>query len=118
MLTEHCVVSLFRDENGPTSTALKDAGIFVSELQPTPTVRSVLKKSSVKANCLAVSSTHVFAAQANRAVVHVYNIEKGNQEATIPLAERATSLEHVGQLDGPGALAIGTEGGRLLLWEV
>lgn len=47
--------------------------------------------------------------------MHVYSREKGNQEATVPFPERVTSLALA--LDET-VLVLGTEGGRILLWEV
>lgn len=58
---------------------------------------------------------HVFAAQAGTAVVHVYSREKGgNQEATAHFPDRISSIA----LAGGDILVLGTEGGRLFLWEV
>jgi pre-rRNA-processing protein IPI3 len=95
---------------------LKDVGIIIHELQPQSTIRHGFKKSSAKINSVTFSNTHIFAAQADRAVVLVYNRDKGNQEATIPFPERITSLEYIG--DSSGFLILGTEGGRLNVWDV
>jgi pre-rRNA-processing protein IPI3 len=97
-------------------STLKDIGIIKHELQPQSTIRHGFKKSSAKTNCVAFSNTHIFAAQADRAVVLVYNRDKGNQEATVPFPERITSLEFIGE--SSGFLILGTEGGRLNVWEV
>jgi pre-rRNA-processing protein IPI3 len=93
---------------------LKDVGICLHEIQPQTSLRHGYKKSSVNRNCLAISENHIFAAQAEKAVVNVYSREKGNQEATVPFPERIHSLACV---DGTGILVIGTEGGKLILWE-
>lgn len=47
--------------------------------------------------------------------MHVYNREKGNQEAIITFRERVSSL--VLTADG-SLLVVGTEGGTLILWEI
>lgn len=59
----------------------------------------------------------MFAAQSEKAIVHVYSREKGNQEATVPFPERIRSLAVAGGKNGD-ILVLGTEGGRLILWEV
>lgn len=89
----------------------------MQELQPAPQLRSTFKKSSAAPNCLAVSPSHIFTAQADKAVIHVYSREKGNQEALIPFPERIRSIAVAGAKYGD-VLVIGTEGGRLILWEV
>jgi len=114
MLTESFVASISRISKTNTQVP-KDAGIFVQELQPLQAQRHVFKKSQTAPNCLAVSETHVFAAQAGKAVVHVYNREKGNHEATVPFQERIGCLA----LACRGTvLVMGTEGGSIILWEV
>ncbi|KAH0565608.1 hypothetical protein GP486_000996 [Trichoglossum hirsutum] len=98
-------------------TVSRDAGIAVHALHPAPATKATFKKSSSHANCVAVSDTHIFAAQAEKAVVHVYSRERGSQEAVVPFPERILSLA----LAAPGAggvLILGTEGGRIVLWEV
>ncbi len=65
-----------------------------------------------------MSATHVFAAQADKAVVHVYSRERGNQEATVPFPERIQSATFCGDHGGAGVLMLGTEGGRIIAWEV
>lgn len=64
-----------------------------------------------------MSASHVFAAQAEKAIVHIYSREKGNQEATVPFPERIRSIALAGGQNGD-ILVLGTEGGRLILWEV
>jgi pre-rRNA-processing protein IPI3 len=97
------------------SSALKDVGIFLHEFQPQLTPRHGFKKSSVQPQCLAVSDSHIFAAQAEKAVINVYSREKGNHEATVPIPDQITSLAFA---DGAALLVIGTEQGKLILWEV
>ena len=115
MLTETFVAATANPERPTNNTA---AGIHFHELQPLPGLKSTFKKSTVKANCLAIGETHVFAAQADKAVLHVYNRERKNQEVVVPFPERIHSLALAGEKDGAGVLVLGTEGGRLILWEV
>lgn len=96
----------------------KDVGIRCYDFQPRPALKSSLKKSSTHPNSLAVSASHIFAAQAEKAVIHVYNREKGNQEAIVPFPEKIKSIALAGDFDGAGVLVLGTEGGRVILWEV
>ena len=117
MLTESFVASLLtagKHQNATNST-LKDAGIVIHELQPQSTLRQVYKKSSAAPGCLAVSETHIYAAQDEKAVVNVYNRAKGNQEATVPFPERILSVLY---LPKTSTLALGTDRGKLMLWEV
>ncbi|KAJ5884838.1 hypothetical protein N7495_009348 [Penicillium taxi] len=115
MLSESFVVSTLSSAKTPNST-LRDVGISVHEFQPSPQLRSTFKKSSTTPNCLAVSPSHIFSAQADKAVVHVYSREKGNQEALVPFPERIRSIAVAGAKYGD-VLILGTEGGRLILWE-
>ena len=118
MLVESFIASVLGTEHANSGDATKDVGIYVHEYQPLPALRSIFKKSRTKPNCLAVSASHVFAAQAERAVVHVYNRERGTLEAIVPFPEKITSMTLVGRYYGAGILVLGTEGGRVLLWEV
>lgn len=117
MLSECFIASTLTSGRTPSSATLRDVGICLHEIQPSATLRSTFKKSSTPTNCLAVSASHVFAAQADKAIVHVYNRERGNQEATVPFPERIRSIAIVGGKNGD-VLVLGTEGGRLILWEV
>ncbi|KAL1987719.1 hypothetical protein VTN96DRAFT_2559 [Rasamsonia emersonii] len=116
MLSESFVASVLASSKTPASSTLKDVGICIHELQPASALRATFKKSSTAPNGLAVTPTHVFAAQADKAVVHVYSRARGNQEATVPFPERIRSAAVAG---GPNSevLVLGTEGGRLILWE-
>ncbi|KAJ9660975.1 Pre-rRNA-processing protein ipi3 [Coniosporium apollinis] len=115
MLTETFITSISAAAKAPnTSSQTKDAAIFLHEFQPLAAQRAVFKKSATPANCLAVSASHVFAAQAEKAVVHVYSREKGNQEAIVPFPERIHSLALACH---DTVLVLGTEGGRIFLWE-
>lgn len=117
MLSETLVASLIGSTKVQTSSTLKDAGICLQDLQPTSALRTTFKKSSTPPNGLAVTPTHIFAAQVDKSVIHVYNRQKGNQEATVPFPERIRSLAVAGGHNGE-ILILGTEGGRLILWEV
>ena len=115
MLKEQLLASIATTRKAPSTAIAKDAAIFQYELQPLPAQRALLKKSSTSQNCLAVSSSHIYAAQSDKAVVNVYNREKGNQEATIPFKEKVTTLALACD---DTLLVMGTEEGRLYLWEV
>ncbi|KAL8998851.1 MAG: hypothetical protein Q9169_002189 [Polycauliona sp. 2 TL-2023] len=118
MLTESFIASTKIVERKAHATATKDLGIHVYHLQPVPSLKTSFKKSTTLPGCLAVSATHIFAAQADRSVVHVYNRKRGNQEAVVPFQENITCLAFAGQYHGPGTLVLGTQGGRLILWEL
>ncbi|OCL02089.1 WD40 repeat-like protein [Glonium stellatum] len=113
MLTEHFIASISTPSK-PNTGVTKDAGIFLYEFQPLASQRSVFKKSATSSNCLAVSTSHIFAAQVEKAVVHVYNREKGNQEAIVPFPER---IHSIALASGDTVLLLGTESGRILVWE-
>ncbi|KAK3711868.1 Pre-rRNA-processing protein ipi3 [Vermiconidia calcicola] len=115
MLSEHFVASIGVPLKPPASNVAKDAAIFIHEFQPLQAPRTIFKKSATPTNCLAVSRSHIFAAQAEKAVVHVYSREKGNQEATVPFTERITSIALACD---ETVLVLGTAEGRLFLWEV
>lgn len=114
MLTESFITSILAQPKTANTAIAKDIGIYFHELHPIPVVKSSLKKSSTRVNGLAATSTHIFAAQADKAVVHVYSREKGSQEALISFPERIHSLT----LLGDGVLVLGTAEGRAILWEV
>lgn len=115
MLTESCIVSTLNPEKPSNSTV---TGIHVQDFQPIPALKSTFKKSSTNANCLAFSPSHIFAAQADKAVINVYSRERHNQEAVVPFPEKIHSILLAGESDGAGTLVLGTEGGRVILWEV
>ncbi|KAF3941332.1 hypothetical protein ABW19_dt0203177 [Dactylella cylindrospora] len=75
---------------------------------------SIFKKSSTPQNCLAVSPTHIFAAQSDKTVLNVYNRAKGNLETTIPLPEQ---LSAIACSRNGGVVAMGTTSGRVNIWE-
>jgi len=115
MLTESFIASMLNPEISGNTVA---TGIHLHDFQPLPDLKFTFKKSSNHPNCLAVSPTHVFAAQADKAVVHVYSRERKNQEAVVPFPERVRSIALAGESEGAGTLILGTEGGRVILWEV
>lgn len=114
MLTEHFIASIAAQTKANTGIT-KDTGIFVHEFQPHAAQRHVFKKSASAPNGLAVSKSHIFAAQADKSLVHVYSREKGNQEAVVPFPERIHSIALAAK---DTVLLLGTESGRILAWEV
>ncbi|KAF3896286.1 Ribosomal assembly complex component Ipi3 [Trichophyton interdigitale] len=115
MLSESFIASLLTSNSThTTSSSLKDVGICLHEFRPNPTIQLGLKKSTTEPNCLAVNEGHIFAAQSGKAVLHVYSRERNNHEATVPFPEKIRSLA----LAGEGILVLGTEGGKLILWEI
>lgn len=115
MLTESFIASTLNLEKLSNSVI---PGVHIYDFQPLPALKSTFKKSSTSTNCLAVSPSHVFAAQADKAVIHVYSRERKNQEAIVPFPEKIQSIVLSGESDGSGTLILGTEGGRVILWEV
>jgi hypothetical protein len=114
MLTEQFVAAISASTK-PNTGVTKDAGIFIHEFQPLVAQRQALKKSAAAPNGIAVSASHIFAAQSEKAIVHVYSREKGNQEALVPFPERIHSIALAAQ---DSVLLLGTESGRILAWEV
>lgn len=108
---------LFSSVCGPpiaANTAIsKDVGIYAHTLTPTWAVKASFKKSSAPVHCLALSDSHVYAAQDQKAHVHVYSRARGNQEALVPFQERIRCIALAGDV-----LVLGTAEGRLILWEV
>ncbi|OQV09260.1 WD domain-containing protein [Cladophialophora immunda] len=117
MLTESFIAATLTANKAVAhaSAVLKDVGIFLHEFQPQRVLRHGFKKSSSQPGCVAISDSHIFAAQADKAVVNVYSRERANQEATVPFPERVSSLAYAREAE---ILVLGTEGGRLILWEV
>lgn len=119
MLTETLALSTLSPSKSASSTTSRDVGVHLYTYQPLASPQHSLKKSSTVPNCLAVSSSHIFAAQADKAVVHVYSREHCNQEAVVPFPEKLRSIALAGEYEeGTGSLVMGTEGGRLMVWEV
>lgn len=114
MLTEQFLAAI-AGSTKPNTGVTKDQGIFIHEFQPLAAQRHVFKKSATAQNGIAVSSTHIFAAQTEKAIVHVYSREKSNQEAIVPFPERIHSIALAAQ---DTVLLLGAESGRVLAWEV
>ncbi|EAQ89614.1 hypothetical protein CHGG_06233 [Chaetomium globosum CBS 148.51] len=112
MLSEEFVSAICGAPLSSNTAIAKDVGIYCHTLSPTYSVKSTFKKSSVPVNCLAISETHIFAAQHEKAYVHVYSRLRGNQEAFVAFPERIRCLTLVGDV-----LVMGTTEGRLMLWE-
>ncbi|KAK3310939.1 WD40-repeat-containing domain protein [Chaetomium strumarium] len=112
MLSEEFVSAICGPPLSSNTAIAKDVGIYCHTLSPTYSVKSTFKKSSAPVNCLAVSETHVFAAQHEKAYVHVYSRLRGNQEAFVAFPERIRCLTLAGDV-----LVMGTTEGRLMLWE-
>lgn len=118
MLTESFIVSTESPQKSNNANSSKDVGIHYYDFQPLPARKASYKKSSTKPSCIAVTTTHIFAAQAEKSVVHVYEREKNTQEAVVPFPERIRSIALSGDINGASTLVLGTEGGRVILWEV
>ncbi|KAK4458290.1 WD40-repeat-containing domain protein [Cladorrhinum samala] len=112
MLSEEFFSAICGPPLSSNTAIAKDVAIYCHTLSPTFTVKSTFKKSSVPVNCLAVSETHIFAAQQGKAYVHVYSRLRGNQEAFVAFPERIRCLAIAGDV-----LIMGTTEGRLMLWE-
>ena len=113
MLSEGFITSIKAQHKAANTAVSKDLGIYIHSLHPAPSIKTAYKKSSTPVNALAASATHVFAAQADKAVVHVYSRDRGNQEALVSFPERIHTLTLVGD----GVLLLGTAEGRIILWE-
>lgn len=119
MLTESFISATLISEKTKTKTKLnKDASIHHYDFQPLQALKGSFKKSSAQQNCLAVSASHVFAAQSDKSVIHVYSRDRGSQEAVVPFHDRIRSIALAADADGAGVLVLGTEGGGVILWEV
>ncbi|KAG5922822.1 hypothetical protein E4U42_005241 [Claviceps africana] len=112
MLSEEVFSSICGPPVAANTAVSKDVGIYGHSLTPSWAVKSTFKKSSVPPHCLAVSKAHIFAAQDQKAHVHVYSRLRGNQEALVAFPERIRSLTLAGDV-----LILGTSEGRLILWE-
>jgi pre-rRNA-processing protein IPI3 len=113
MLTEDFFSAVSGPPLAPNASVSKEIGIYHHTLRPTYAVQSTFKKSAAPPNGLAVGESHVFAAQADKAHVHVYSRQRGNMEAMIPFGERIRCVALEGDV-----LLVGTAEGRLILWEV
>lgn len=91
----------------------KDVGIYTHTYFPAWSLKASFKKSSIGPNSLAVSESHVYAAQDQKAHVHVYSRQRGTQETLVSFQERIRCVAIAGNV-----LLLGSAEGRLLLWEV
>jgi pre-rRNA-processing protein IPI3 len=124
MLSEQILasISISTANNGQSASGLaippiKDAAIFQLSTDPySRNVPRIYKSSITNENALAFNQSHIFAAQADKSAIHVYNIEKGNQELIIPLPEKISSITTAGH--NGEYLIIGSESGNVFVWEV
>lgn len=114
MLSETFVTSIRSLQKSGNTAVAKDVGIHAQTLNPTHSIDSTFKRSSTEPNCLAINSSHIFAAESGKAVVHVYSRDRSSQEALISFRERI----HCVALAGEGVLVLGTAEGVVILWEV
>ncbi|KAL4730810.1 Pre-rRNA-processing protein ipi3 [Fusarium chlamydosporum] len=112
MLSQEFISTISGPPLAANTAISKDVGIYSHSLTPSHTIKATFKKSSAPVNGLAVSQTHIFTAQDQKAHVHVYSRQRGNQEALVPFPERIRSLALAGQV-----LVVGSTEGRLFLWE-
>lgn len=113
MLSEEFVSSLCGGPLSSNTSIAKDVGIYVHTLSPAYSVKSAFKKNSAAPNCVAVNESHIFAAQHEKAALHVYSRIRGNQEAYVPFPEKIRCVALAGDV-----LILGTAEGRIMLWEV
>lgn len=106
----------FSAVSGPplsSNTAIaKDVGIYNHSIWPSFAPKATFRKSAAPPHCLAVSDTHIFAAQTDKAYVHVYSRLRGNQEAFVAFPEKIRCVALAGDV-----LVVGTAEGRIMLWE-
>lgn len=99
-----------------SNTAIaRDVNIYHQTLSPAHSVQATFKKSATPVGGLAVSTAHVFAAQQDRAYVHVYSRLRGGQETFVPMPDKLRCVTLAG--DDQSILVAGTVEGRLILWE-
>ncbi|KAL1890642.1 Pre-rRNA-processing protein ipi3 [Sporothrix stenoceras] len=99
-----------------SNTAIaRDVNIYHQTLSPAHSVQATFKKSATPVGGLAISPAHVFAAQQDRAYVHVYSRLRGGQETFVPMPDKVRCVTLAG--DDQSVLVAGTIEGRLILWE-
>ncbi|KHO01309.1 WD40 repeat-like-containing domain protein [Metarhizium album ARSEF 1941] len=113
MLSEEIISSVCGSPIAANTAVSRDVGIYCHSLTPSWAVKATFKKSSAPPHCIAVNDTHIFAAQDQKAHVHVYSRLRGNQETLAAFPERIRSLALAGNV-----LILGTAEGRLILWEI
>ncbi|KAI1140814.1 putative ribosomal assembly complex component Ipi3 [Hypoxylon sp. FL0543] len=113
MLTESYFVSVAGPPLANNTAISKDAGIYEHTLHPSHSTTNTFKKSCTPRNCLAVSDTHVFAAQEEKSTVHVYSRAKSSPEAFVNFPERIRSVALQDDV-----LFLGSQEGKLIVWEI
>lgn len=113
MVAEEFFSSVYGPPLTSNTAIAKDVGIYAHSLWPTFAAKATFRKSTTPPHCLAVSESHIFAAQHEKAYVHVYSRLRGGQEAFVAFPERIRCLTLVGNV-----LVAGTVEGRIMLWEV
>jgi pre-rRNA-processing protein IPI3 len=113
MLSEEIYSSICGPPIAANTAVSKDVGIYGHSLTPSWAIKSTFKKSSTQTHCVAVNETHIFAAQDQKAHVHVYSRLRGSQESLVAFPERIRSLALANNV-----LILGTAEGRIILWEV
>ena len=113
MLSEEFFSSICGPPVTANTAVSKDIGIYNHTLAPLYAVKASFKKSSTPPPGLALSATHILAAQDQKAQVHVYSRQRGSQETFVSFPERIRCITLAGSV-----LVVGTVEGRLILWEV
>ena len=111
MLSEQVLVGTLRSPADPSTS---ESTLSIYDLHTYKHV-STYKRSSTAKSGLAVTSSHIYAAQADKAVINVYDRSKGTLASTVPFTEQFTVLA---ASHGGAFIAGGTENGRLTIWEV
>ncbi|CAN8100190.1 unnamed protein product [Discula destructiva] len=112
MVAEEFFSAVYGPPLSSNTAIAKDVGIYHHSLWPTFAPKSTFRKTAAPPHCLAVTETHVFAAQHEKAYVHVYSRLRGNQEAFVAFPEKIRCVTLAGDV-----LVIGTVEGRIMLWE-
>ncbi|RPB19483.1 WD40 repeat-like protein [Terfezia boudieri ATCC MYA-4762] len=111
MLSEQVLVGTL---HSPTDPSTSESTLSIYDLH-TYKHLTTYKRSSTAKSGLAVTSSHIYAAQADKAVINVYDRSKGTLASTVPFTEQFTVLA---ASHGGAFIAGGTENGRLTIWEV
>ncbi|KAF4587177.1 WD domain-containing protein [Ophiocordyceps camponoti-floridani] len=112
MASELLLSSICGPQIAANTSVARDIGIHAHTVSPSWAPKASFRKSSTPPRCLAVSNSHIFAAQHQKAQVHVYSRARGNQEALVSFQEKVRCLALAGDV-----LVVGTVEGRLMLWE-
>lgn len=113
MVAEEFFSAVYGPPLSSNTAIAKDVGIYNHSIWPTFAPKATFRKTAAPPHCLAVSETHVFAAQHEKAYVHVYSRLRGNQEAFVALPDKIRCVALAGLV-----LVVGTVEGRIMLWEV